>query len=53
LIAPKRAKDDKLIAALKPLIGAIDVARMRDANRRASDGSPVQAARWLGPQIGN
>jgi osmoprotectant transport system permease protein len=54
LLAPKRASDAKLNAALKPLIGAIDVAKMRAANLRASrGGSPAEAARWLGTQIGN
>jgi osmoprotectant transport system permease protein len=48
LISPKRAQDEKLMAALKPLIVAIDVAKMREANRRAANGSPAQAARWLG-----
>ena len=31
LVAPKRAHDAKLIAALKPLVGAIDVKVMREA----------------------
>ena len=33
-----------------PLIGAIDVTRMREANRRlggGADGSPEAVARWL------
>jgi osmoprotectant transport system permease protein len=54
LIAPKRANDDKLTAALKPLIGAIDVAAMREANLRASAGDalPKAVARWLWEKIG-
>ena len=36
LVSPKRAGDEKLIAALKPLVGSIDVAAMREANARAS-----------------
>jgi len=55
LLAPGRAKDRALIDALKPLIGAIDVKLMRDANLRASDGgaqgSPADVARWLWRQI--
>ena len=54
LIAPKRASDDRLAAALKPLIGAIDVAAMREANLRASNGDvlPDAVARRLSEQIG-
>ncbi|MGA9198173.1 MAG: ABC transporter permease/substrate-binding protein [Pseudolabrys sp.] len=53
LISPKRADDTKLIAALKPLIGSIDVATMRKANARASNGSetPDTVARWLAGEI--
>jgi len=53
LIAPKRASDDKLIATLKPLVGAIDVATMREANLRASNGgeTPGAVARWLASEI--
>jgi len=49
LISPKRVSDSKLIAALKPLIGSIDVATMRAANARASKGgeTPDTVARWL------
>ena len=42
-----RADDEMLIAALKPLIGAIDVELMREANLRASDGD-TSPARWRG-----
>jgi len=54
LISPKRAGDDKLIAALKPLVTSIDVAAMREANARASNGSdtPDSAARWLWERVG-
>ena len=38
LIAPHDANDRKLAAALKPLIGAIDVATMQEANLRAAGG---------------
>ena len=53
LISPKRAGDAKLIAALKPIIGSIDVATMRAANARASNGSetPDTVARWLAGAI--
>jgi osmoprotectant transport system permease protein len=54
LISPQRANDAALLAALQPLIGAIDVATMREANLRASGdtgASPGEAARWLWDQI--
>jgi osmoprotectant transport system permease protein len=54
LISPKRTDDDKLIAALKPLVDSIDVAAMREANARASNGgdTPDSAARWLWERVG-
>jgi osmoprotectant transport system permease protein len=56
LLAPKRAQDEKLKAALQPLIGKIDIATMREANLRASgndaDSSPTSVARWLWQKIG-
>jgi osmoprotectant transport system permease protein len=52
LIAPKRANDEKFIAALKSLIGAIPVELMRAANLRAASGtSAAEAARWLAQQM--
>jgi len=53
LISPKRAGDAKLIAALKPLIGSIDIATMRAANARAAKGSetPDTVAQWLAGEI--
>jgi osmoprotectant transport system permease protein len=52
LLAPKRAQDEALIAALRPLIGAIDVGMMREANlRTTSGGSAEAAARWLWDEI--
>jgi osmoprotectant transport system permease protein len=53
LVSPKRANDAKLIAALEPLIGAIPVAVMREANARASNGNttPDAVARWLWDKI--
>ena len=56
LIAPDRADDERLIAALEPLVGAIDVETMREANLsvdRAEDKrSPAEAARALAGEIG-
>ncbi|MEI2735149.1 MAG: glycine betaine ABC transporter substrate-binding protein [Rhodoblastus sp.] len=56
LIAPKRANDEKLRAALRPLVGAIDLARMRRANldvdRDADKLTPLQAAERLGNEVG-
>ena len=53
LISPKRADDEKLIAALKPLIGSIDVAAMRAANARASQANetPDTVAKWLWDKV--
>jgi osmoprotectant transport system permease protein len=56
LIAPKRADDAALTGALRPLLDAIDVAMMREANLRAiqassGNASPEQAARWLWSEI--
>jgi osmoprotectant transport system permease protein len=53
LIAPGRAHDDKLVAALEPLIGAIDVATMREANLRAAGGDvlPGAVASWMWGKI--
>jgi osmoprotectant transport system permease protein len=55
LLAPKRAHDLALQAALKPLLGKIDIADMRAANLRASGNdaasSPDAVARWLWGRI--
>jgi osmoprotectant transport system permease protein len=55
LLAPKRADDQALRAALQPLLGKIDIAKMRAANLRAAAGnaesSPNEVARWLWGQI--
>jgi osmoprotectant transport system permease protein len=52
LVAPKRANDRALRGALEPLIGAIDVTLMREANLRASgETSPAGVARWLWSEI--
>ena len=51
LIAPRDANDLALAEALRPLIGAIDVTLMREANLRATAGgedtSPAAVARWM------
>jgi osmoprotectant transport system permease protein len=54
LIAPKRANDAAFQDALRPLIDAISVELMREANARAAtDGaSPDQVARWMWSKIG-
>jgi osmoprotectant transport system permease protein len=56
LISPKRANDARLIAALKPLIGKIDVAAMRAANltvdRDRDKATPTQAAKALEAKLG-
>jgi osmoprotectant transport system permease protein len=53
LVSPRHARDQRLIAALSPLIGAISVERMRQANlmvdRDADKRTPAEAARWLDP----
>jgi osmoprotectant transport system permease protein len=56
LIAPKRAGDQALRAALQPLLGRINISDMRAANLRAAGGdgasSPDSVARWLWEKIG-
>ncbi|MFK4488946.1 ABC transporter permease/substrate-binding protein [Bradyrhizobium sp. USDA 336] len=56
LLAPKRAGDARLQAALKPLLGKIDIATMREANLRASgndaNSSPDAVAKWLWEKVG-
>ena len=56
LLAPGRADDKALIDALKPLIDAIPVETMREANARGgaggADASPGAVARWLWEKIG-
>jgi osmoprotectant transport system permease protein len=55
LLAPKRAGDKALQAALQPLLGRIDISAMREANLRAAAGngasSPGAVARWLWEKI--
>jgi osmoprotectant transport system permease protein len=56
LVSAKHAHDQRLIAALKPLIGAIDLKTMQQANlmvdRDIDKRSPEATAEWLGVQIG-
>ena len=56
LVSPKRAGDARLLAALRPLIGRIDVAAMQRANfsvdRDRDKASPAQAAAALAAEIG-
>lgn len=56
LVSPRRANDRALLAALRPLVGAIDIALMQQANLRAdrteNKETPAAAARWLWSQIG-
>ncbi|HUO13219.1 MAG TPA: glycine betaine ABC transporter substrate-binding protein [Caulobacteraceae bacterium] len=55
LVSPKRADDPRLMAALKPLVGAIPVQAMREANlsvdRDNDKASPAQAARALATKL--
>ncbi len=51
LVSPARAKDERFLAALKPLIGAIDLKTMQQANlmvdRESDKKTPEEAARWI------
>jgi osmoprotectant transport system permease protein len=51
LVSPRHAADEQLLAALRPLIGSIDLAAMQRANLmvdRAEDKkTPEEAAQWL------
>jgi osmoprotectant transport system permease protein len=55
-IAPRHARDARMIAALKPLIGRVPVEAMREANymvdRDAGKVGPDAAARWLEKKVG-
>jgi osmoprotectant transport system permease protein len=56
LLAPKRAEDQVLRAALGQLLGKIDIATMPQANLRAAGGdgasSPDAVAQWLWGRLG-
>ncbi len=48
LVSPRRANDKAFLDALRPLVDAINVELMREANRRAGEGaSPAAVASWL------
>jgi osmoprotectant transport system permease protein len=51
LVSPAHAHDSPMLAALKPLVGAIDLKTMQQANfmvdRTADKRTPAEAARWL------
>lgn len=55
LVAPARADDARFVAAIEPLVGAIPVDAMRQANlmvdRDTDKRSPADAARWLAARI--
>ena len=55
LLSPRRADDARLKQALMPLIGAIPVAAMREANylvdRNADKKTPAQAAKFLADRL--
>jgi len=55
LISPKRANDERLLAALRPLIGKVSVEAMRAANysvdRDTGKLTPAEAARTLETQL--
>ena len=52
LLSPQRADDQALRQALQPLLGAIAIATIREANLRASSESPDAVARWLAEKLG-
>jgi osmoprotectant transport system permease protein len=53
LVSPRRAKNIAFLAALRPLVEAIDLPLMREANLRADSGvAPAETARWLWGRIG-
>jgi osmoprotectant transport system permease protein len=55
LVAPHRAEDAVLLRALEPLVGAIPLELMQEANHRVDrdrdKDTPAGAARWLDAQI--
>ncbi len=46
LIGPEHADDERLLAALRPLLGAIDVAEMREANFLVDRTDDKKLLRW-------
>ena len=55
LVSPQHAHDTKMLNALKPLIGGIDLKTMQRANlmvdRQTDKRSPKDAARWIEKQL--
>ncbi len=55
LLSPRVAGDDRVVSALRPLVGAIDVGRMRQANllvdRDEDKKTAREAARFLDPGL--
>ncbi|MCT2559961.1 ABC transporter permease/substrate-binding protein [Tsuneonella sp. YG55] len=55
LLGTAHSEDERVLAAIRPLLGAIDVAAMRQANfmvdRSADKTSPARAAEWLAAQL--
>jgi osmoprotectant transport system permease protein len=56
LLGPKVARDAKLVAALRPLVRAVPVDRMRQTNfmvdRASEKKTPDEAAKWLAGAVG-
>jgi osmoprotectant transport system permease protein len=56
LVSPRHANDDRFLAALKPLIGSIDLKTMQQANlmvdRPDDKKTPEETASWLERRIG-
>ena len=56
LVGPSVSEDERILKALEPLVGAIDVQTMRKANHMVDRGTDKrtarEAARWLAEQIG-
>jgi osmoprotectant transport system permease protein len=55
LVSPERSKDERFLNALKPLIGAIDLKTMQQANlmvdRESDKKTPEEAATWIEHQL--
>lgn len=56
LVSPSHANDARFVDALRPLVGRVPVATMREANylvdRDAEKVSPTAAATWLSERLG-
>jgi osmoprotectant transport system permease protein len=55
LVSPAHARDRRLLAALRPLVNAIPIAAMREANhmvdRDTDKRTPEAVARWLAAHL--